>query len=417
MDVQNNTINDQISHSKSVTRIAFILITSLFFMWGLSHGLLDVLNKHFQDSLHVTKAQSGFVQAAYYGAYFLIALPIGIFMERFGYKAGIQVGLGLFALGALLFIPATNAAAFSMFLFALFILACGLGCLETAANLYASILGAPEHAERRLNFAQSFNGLGVFIGPLIGGALFFAPAISLGQLAVDPVMFTYVCLAFVVVMMMIIFAKTPLPEVQMSKHQSDKINQTRSIWSFPNFTGALVAQFAWIAAHVGICSFFINFAIDHWGGLTPQKASYLLSVGLIVFMLGRFVSTFLMRLFSPISMLISYAVMNVILCGVVVSGISIISIYALIASFFFSSIMYPTIFAMGVKNLGVHTKKAGSFLVMTLVGGAISPYFMGLIADLKNIQLAFIIPTLCFAVIGIYASLQKKLNQAQQKTG
>lgn len=271
MDVHNNTINDQISHSKSVTRIAFILITSLFFMWGLSHGLLDVLNKHFQDSLHVTKAQSGFVQAAYYGAYFLIALPIGIFMERFGYKAGIQVGLGLFALGALLFIPATNAAAFSMFLFALFILACGLGCLETAANLYASILGAPEHAERRLNFAQSFNGLGVFIGPLIGGALFFAPAISLGPLAVDPVMFTYVCLAFVVVIMMIIFAKTPLPEVQISKHQSNKINPTRSIWSFPNFTGALIAQFAWIAAHVGICSFFINFAIDHWVGLTPKR--------------------------------------------------------------------------------------------------------------------------------------------------
>lgn len=411
MDVHNNTtVNDPISYPKSATRIAFILITSLFFMWGLSHGLLDVLNKHFQDSLHVTKAQSGFVQAAYYGAYFLIALPIGLFMERFGYKAGIQVGLGLFALGALLFIPATNAAVFGMFLFALFILACGLGCLETAANLYASILGEPEHAERRLNFAQSFNGLGVFIGPLIGGALFFAPPIAFGQLTFDPVMFTYVCLAFVVVIMMIIFAKTPLPEVQMTKQRDDKLHQARSIWSFPNFTGALVAQFAWIAAHVGICSFFINFAIDHWAGLTPQKASFLLSVGLIVFMIGRFVSTFLMRSFSPVSMLISYAVMNVILCAVVVSGLSVVSIYALILSFFFSSIMYPTIFAMGVKNLGPHTKKAGSFLVMTLVGGAISPYFMGLIADLQNIQLAFIIPTFCFAAIGVYAWLQNKAS-------
>ncbi|MBJ9493361.1 sugar MFS transporter [Acinetobacter baumannii] len=411
MDVHINTaVNYQANPSKSATKIAFILVTSLFFMWGLSHGLLDVLNKHFQDSLHVTKAQSGFVQAAYYGAYFLVALPIGIFMERFGYKSGIQIGLGLFALGALLFIPATNAGAFSMFLIALFVLACGLGCLETAANLYASVLGAPEHAERRLNLAQSFNGLGVFVGPLIGGALFFAPHISLGQLSLDPVMFTYVCLALVVVIMMIIFARTPLPEIQVATTQDNKINEERSIWSYSNFTGALIAQFSWIAAHVGICAFFINFAIDHWTGLTPQKASFLLSIGLIVFMVGRFISTLLMRSFSPRKMLVAYAMINVVLCGIVVSGLSIVSIYALILSFFFSSIMYPTIFAMGVKNLGSHTKKAGSLLVMTLVGGAISPYFMGLIADLRSIELAFIIPTIGFAAIGIYAWLQKKIN-------
>ncbi|MDC4293830.1 glucose/galactose MFS transporter, partial [Acinetobacter baumannii] len=161
---------------------------------------------------------------------------------------------------------------------------------------------------------------------------------------------------------------------------------------------------------VGICAFFINFAIDHWTGLTPQKASFLLSIGLIVFMVGRFISTLLMRSFSPRKMLVAYAMINVVLCGIVVSGLSIFSIYALILSFFFSSIMYRTIFAMGVKNLGSHTKKAGSLLVMTLVGGAISPYFMGLIADLRSIELAFIIPTIGFAAIGIYAWLQKKIN-------
>jgi FHS family L-fucose permease-like MFS transporter len=392
----------------SATKIAFILVTSLFFMWGLSHGLLDVLNKHFQDTLNVSKAQSGYLQAAYFGAYFIVALPVGAFMDRCGYKAGIQVGLALFALGALLFIPATGAGTFAAFLGALFILACGLGCLETAANLYASVLGKPETAERRLNFAQSFNGLGVFIGPLIGGSLFFAPPVSLAGFTFDPVMLTYATLGLVVILMMAVFAVVPLPEIQAHTSSSEKAGTTRSLWSHSNFTGALVAQFFYIAAQVGVGAFFINYAIEHWSGLTTQKASYFLSIAMLSFMIGRFVSTWLMRYIPATTMLISYALINAGLCAVAIAGIQELSVYALIGVFFFMSILYPSIFAMGVRNLGAHTKKAGSYLVMTLVGGAIAPYCMGAIADVYGTGVAFIVPLACFLVVAGYGVKQRR---------
>lgn len=386
----------------SATKLAFILVTSLFFMWGFSHGLLDVLNKHFQDTLNVNKAQSGFLQAAYFGAYFIVALPIGAFMDRCGYKAGILVGLALFALGALLFIPATNAGTFAAFLGALFILACGLGCLETAANLYASVLGRPETAERRLNFAQSFNGLGVFIGPLIGGSLFFAPPIGLVGLTLDPVMLTYATLGLVVIVMMVVFAAVPLPEIQAVEPSNSRSAGARSLWSYSNFTGALVAQFFYMAAQVGVGAFFINYAIEHWSGLTTQKASYLLSVAMLSFMVGRFISTLLMSVLPATVMLIAYAFINAGLCAVAVAGVEELSVYALIAVFFFMSILYPSIFAMGVKNLGGHTKKAGSYLVMTLVGGAVAPYCMGAVADAYGTASAFLIPLVCFLVVAGY---------------
>jgi len=395
------------STAPSATKIAFILVTSLFFMWGLSHGLLDVLNKHFQDSLNVSKAQSGYIQAAYFGAYFIVALPVGAFMDRCGYKAGILVGLALFALGALLFIPATHMGTFAAFVGALFILACGLGCLETAANLYAAVLGSPETTERRLNFSQSFNGLGVFIGPLIGGSLFFAPPVALAGFSIDPVMLTYACLGLVVILMMVVFAVIPLPEVQAQRSHSDKTGVARSLWSYSNFTGALVAQFFYIAAQVGVGAFFINYAIEHWSGMTTQKASYLLSIAMLSFMIGRFVSTWLMRYLPATAMLIGYGCINAVLCAIAMAGIEEFSVYALIGVFFFMSIMYPSIFAMGVKNLGGHTKKAGSFLVMTLVGGAIAPYCMGAIADSYGTSLAFIVPLVCFLVVAAYGIKQR----------
>lgn len=395
------------ANAPSATRIAFILVTSLFFMWGLSHGLLDVLNKHFQDTLHVNKAQSGFIQAAYFGAYFIVALPVGVFMDRYGYKSGILVGLALFALGALLFIPATNMGTFAAFLGALFILACGLGCLETAANLYASVLGRPEMAERRLNFAQSFNGLGVFIGPLIGGSLFFAPPVAFAGFTIDPVMMTYACLGVVVILMMVVFSVIPLPEIQAHTDASEKSGVARSLWSHKNFTGALVAQFFYIAAQVGVGAFFINYSIEHWAGMTTQKASYLLSLAMLSFMVGRFFSTWLMRFLPAPAMLIGYALINAALCAVALAGIEQLSVYALIGVFFFMSIMYPSIFAMGVRNLGGHTKKAGSFLVMTLVGGAIAPYCMGAIADTFGTASAFIVPLVCFLVVAGYGIKQR----------
>lgn len=383
-------------------KLAFSMITSLFFLWGFSHGLLDVLNKHFQDSLNVSKAGSGFLQMAYYGAYFIVAMPTGTLMTRMGYKSGVIAGLFLFAAGALLFVPATSAGTFSFFVFALFVLACGLGCLETAANLYAAALGAAEDSERRLNFAQSFNGLGVFMGPVIGGSLFFAPDLNIAGNRVDPVMSTYVALSLLVLLLMIAFIFIRLPDIQ-EKSGYSLSSSSVSLWKKTHFTGAVVAQFFYMAAHVGIASFFINYALDHWSGSSVQLASYLLSAAMLTFMIGRFVSTWLMKYFRPRSMLIAYAMINLGLCLLAVCAIEKVSVIGLVAIFFFLSIMYPCIFAMGVKNLGSQTRRAGSWLVMTLVGGAISPYIMGWVADSSSMALAFLIPAFSFCVIIFYA--------------
>lgn len=386
-------------------RWAFMLITTLFFMWGVSYGLLDVLNKHFQETLNVTKAQSGLLQGAYFGAYFLIALPAGYFMNRYGYKAGILAGLALYALGALLFVPATMVNNFMMFLFALFVLACGLGCLETAANPYATVLGDTRGAERRLNLAQSFNGLGQFVGPMIGGTLFFSQASA--DEAQSSVQMTYVVIAFVVIAIALLFKRTALPDIREAEEVSPK-HAGHSLWQHKHFVGGVIAQFFYVAAQVGVGAFFINYTTEHWHSVSNQSAAYMLSVGMICFMLGRFFSTWLMGRISPAAILASYALINILLCAVVMLGIGDISVIALVAIFFFMSTMFPTIFAMGVKNLGPATKKASSFMIMAIVGGAIMPWFMGRISDLSSTALAYGLPLICFVVVLFYALSQRK---------
>lgn len=387
-------------------RWAFMLITTLFFMWGVSYGLLDVLNKHFQETLNVTKAQSGLLQAAYFGAYFIVALPAGYFMRRHGYKAGILAGLSLYAVGALLFVPAAMVNNFSVFLFALFVLASGLGCLETAANPYATVLGEPNGAERRLNLAQSFNGLGQFVGPMIGGSLFFTHASQ--DAAQDSVKMTYVVIACVVVAIALLFKRTALPDIREAASEHVQQPDAR-LWQQKHFIGGVIAQFFYVAAQVGVGAFFINYATEHWHGVTNQSASYMLSVAMICFMLGRFFSTWLLGRVKPAAMLAAYALINIVLCAVVMLGAGDVSVVALVAIFFFMSTMFPTIFAMGVKNLGQSTKQASSFMIMAIVGGAIMPYFMGLISDKVSTAMAYGLPLLCFAVVLLYALRQRKL--------
>ncbi|WP_246794754.1 L-fucose:H+ symporter permease [Burkholderia perseverans] len=388
-------------------RTAFILVTSLFFMWGLSYGLLDVLNKHFQDVLHVSKAQSGLLQGAYFGAYFVMAMPAALLMERFGYKRGILLGLTLYAIGALLFIPASSAASFPFFLFALFVIAAGLGCLETAANPYVTELGAPETAERRLNLSQSFNGLGSFLGPLIGGTFFFQAAAPQASTAstvdggLDSVRVTYVAIAVIVVLLALLIARTPMPDIRRAASPAQRAAGA-SLWSRPHFVGGIVAQFFYVAAQVGVGAFFINYAIVHWPALTAQRASFLLSVALLLFMAGRFVSTALMGRISPAALLAVYALANVALSVVVLAGIPVVSVLALIAVFFFMSIMFPTIFALGVKDLGPQTKRGASYQVMSIVGGAIMPYAMGRVADGSGVSMAYALPLACFAIVAWY---------------
>lgn len=401
--------NTRIGNSISL-RWAFMLITSLFFMWGVSYGLLDVLNKHFQETLHVTKAQSGLLQGAYFGAYFLIAMPAGYFMSRYGYKAGILAGLSLYAIGALLFVPASMINNFHMFLFALFVLACGLGCLETAANPYATVLGDTDGAERRLNLAQSFNGLGQFIGPVIGGSLFFAGSSSessAGSGAQDAVQWTYVAIAFVVILIALLFKRTALPDIREAE-ETDPQHSGMSLWQHKHFVGGVIAQFFYVAAQVGVGAFFINYVTEHWHDVSNQNASYMLSIGMISFMVGRFFSTWLLGKMHSALMLTIYSIINIVLCGIVMLGAGDLSVVALIAIFFFMSSMFPTIFAMGVKNLGSVTKKASSFMIMAIVGGAIMPYFMGLISDKSSTAIAFILPLLCFVIVLFYALSQRK---------
>lgn len=387
-------------------RLAFILVTTLFFLWGLSYGLLDVLNKHFQEVLHVNKAQSGLLQAAYFGAYFIIALPAGFFMDRFGYKAGILVGLCLYALGALLFVPAASAGSFGMFLFALFVIALGLGCLETAANPFATVLGDPSGAERRLNLSQSFNGLGQFIGPIIGGSLFFSATQGTTADGLSSVKTTYVAIAVLVLLIAFLFGRTKLPDIREQSTSEDH-GIAKGLWQHGHFTGGVIAQFFYVAAQVGVGAFFINYTTEHWHTLSNQNASYLLSVGMISFMVGRFFSTWLMGFVRPATLLVVYAIINIVLCGVVVAGIDNVSVIALVAIFFFMSIMFPTIFAMGVKNMGKQTKRASSVMIMAIVGGAVMPYLMGAIADHYNTAVSYALPMVCFAVVLIYAVKQR----------
>ncbi|UZJ62316.1 sugar MFS transporter [Pseudomonas sp. KU26590] len=386
-------------HAAPSVRVALMLVTSLFFLWGLSYGLLDVLNKHFQETLHVSKAQSGLLQAAYFGAYFIIALPAGLLMDRFGYKAGILLGLCLYAAGALLFMPAANAASFPFFLFALFVIALGLGCLETAANPYATVLGDPKGAERRLNLAQSFNGLGQFVGPLLGGALFFGGSNAGSDNS--SLQTTYVVIAVIVLLVAALFARTPMPDLR-EQESSIQRQDSKTLWQHREFVGGVVTQFFYVAAQVGVGAFFINYVTEHWASMTSQSAAYLLSVAMICFMCGRFFSTWLMGRISAQRLLMVYAWINVALCAVVVSGVESVSVVALVAVFFFMSIMFPTIFAMGVKNLGPHTKRGSSFLIMAIVGGALMPYFMGLVADHFSTALAYLLPLGCFVVVAFY---------------
>lgn len=395
------------THSKTSAAnytIPLILVTSLFFLWGMAYGLLDVLNKHFQEALQITTTRSTLLQAAYFGAYFIIALPAGNFMNRFGYKKGILLGLSLYALGAFLFYPAAQEANFNYFLLALFILSSGLTCLETAANPYVTVLGNTETAAFRLNLAQCFNGVGSFIGPIIGANLFFANAANTSTTGAElsAVKMVYLIIGVVVLIIAGLFFRTPLPEIKESEIVSEASLDTKPLFKHPNFTGAIITQFFYVAAQVGVAALFINYCTSEGNGMSNMDAAYLLSIAMILFTIGRFVGTAIMKWVTPNKLLTLYALINIILCAIVIVGFKQFSIYALMAIFFFESIMFPTIFALGVKDVGHHTKKASSFIIMSIVGGALMPYCMGWITDHYSIATAYSIPLLSFIVVAWY---------------
>ncbi|MFT3682516.1 MAG: L-fucose:H+ symporter permease [Ferruginibacter sp.] len=381
--------------------IPLALVTSLFFLWGLAYGLLDVLNKHFQETLNVDKARSALLQMAYFGAYFLMALPAGFFMTRHGYKKGIITGLLLYTAGAFLFYPAAQLSSFNFFLLALFVLAAGLTFLETAANPYVTVLGEQRTSEVRLNLAQSFNGVGSFIGPIIAANLFFGNAAE-QVAALDSVKMVYIIIGVTVLFIAGLFWRTPLPEIKESELVSEAVQDSKPLQQHKNFTGAIIAQFFYVAAQVGVAAFFINYCTEADGNINNSKAAYLLSTSLVLFTIGRFAGTALMRKIAPNKLLLLYAVINILLCMIVVFQKGVLPVYCLMAIFFFESIMFPTIFALGVKDLGHHTKKASSFIIMSIVGGALMPYIMGKVAEASSTSIAYSIPALCFVVVAWY---------------
>lgn len=385
--------------------VPFILVTSLFFLWGMANILNSALIAHFQPVFEISRAQALFIETAFYFGYFTIALPAGFFMEKYSYKKGILLGLVLYAIGALLFVPAAKFLTFGFFLIALYIIASGLAFLETAANPYVTILGKPESSVQRLNFSQSFNGVALVVGPWIAGQFIFSgnegamTTQALKQQAADAVILPYVGIAVVVLLVAFFFYLTRMPEP--AKGTSLKFD--KAIFKKRHLTYAVIAQLFYVGAQAGIWGITINYVIELLPGTSKEAASQnYLAVGTFLFVAGRFLGTWLMTFIKDHKLLTAYAGIAALLCltGVLAEGK--VAVYAVLGLNFFMSIMFPTIFALGVKGLGDFTKLGSSFIIMAIVGGAILPPVMGYIADEIGIQQSFILPTLCFLVVVWY---------------
>jgi MFS transporter, FHS family, L-fucose permease len=402
-----------VSHQASEKYLfPFILVTSLFFFWGFIHNLDPVLIPHLRRGFNLNTLEASLVDFAVYIGYFLMAIPAGIIMRKYGYKTGILIGLALFAAGCFMFVPAADTMKYGLFLGALFIVACGLAILETAANPYATILGPPETSTQRLNFAQSFNGLAAFLAPLIGGQIILsADTLNDADLSAmteqarnayllsetSTVKLPYIVLGSAILVVAAFFFFTKLPD----KKEDDDGGKRKILDAFKHkhLTWAVVAQFFYVGAQVCILSFLILFATKA-AGISEKEASKYSGAAGLAFMVGRFVGTFLMKYIKPSKLLALNAVACVILCTITILATGVITLYANIGIAFFMSIMFPTIFALGIEDLGADTKSGSSLIIMAIVGGAVLPPVLAFIADkTNNIQYGYIVPLLCFAVV------------------
>lgn len=401
--------------------VPFLLVTSLFFLWGFAHSILDVLNKFFQNEMHLTKTQSAFIQVVVYGGYFLMALPAGAVIRRWGYRAGVLTGLFLYGIGALLFIPGAEIMAFPFFLFSLFVIGCGLTFLETSANPYVTVLGDAEASEQRINFSQSFNGLGWILGPLAGGWFLFSQDNS------PNIALPYAIIGLVVLLIGGVFCFVRLPEIkdtvspeEVSGHQDDPRDENRDLSTTTvessstlseirilscksAFVFGWVALFLYVAAQTGVNSFFINYATEHIA-ITDSMAATLLSFGgMGLFMFGRLGGSWAMGRIRAERLLAILAIIATLATSAVVLAPGGLGFAALLVVYLCESIMFPTIFALALRGLGAHTKIASSLLIMSIVGGAVAPLLMGIVADGHSMALGFVVPLVCFVVIAAYA--------------
>jgi MFS transporter, FHS family, L-fucose permease len=389
--------------------VARILVTSLFFLWGFALNLNPILIPHLKRACQLNDLQSALIDSASYIAYFLIAIPAGLFIRKFGYKGGITLGLLLFSFGAFLFLPAAETRIYGFFLLALFIIACGLTFLETAANPYITSLGDPATATRRLNLAQSFNGLSATLAPLVGGYFILsAKKDVIAEHTVSAQQFEnylqaeaalvknpFLIIGIVVLLVALVMWKTKLPEIA----EHDRVDGSKgSILGERNLMRGVIAQFFYVGAQVSIGSFFIRFS-GYVAGISEQTAAFVLSAALFGFMAGRFIGTFLMKYIAPAKLLATYTVINIFLLVIAMATHGKLSVFCLAATQFFMSIGFPTIFSLSIRGLGPKTKQGSSLVIMSIVGGAVFPLAMGWISDHSNIQLAYALPAACFLVV------------------
>ena len=406
---------------------AVVLITSLFFLWGFALNLNSILVPHLKKACQLTDLQSAFVDSAFYIAYFIIAVPAGLFMQMYGYKKGIVFGLSLFAIGAFLFYPAAETRLYGFFLFALFIIASGCGML---GNCSKSIHQQPgrscRHATQRINFAQSFNGLAATLSALVGGK-FILSGITLTasqklamsgqqlnnylQSESNAVKIPYIIIGLFVLTVAILIWRTDLPDIK--EHSSnDDVKNGSSIFKEKNLMLGVLGIFFYVGSQAGVLSFFIRYS-KYVSNIGEKEASSLLAGALLGFMIGRFFGTFLMRFIAPVKILILYSVVN---CGLLILAFIVdgrLSVYAIMAIPFFMSIMFPTIFSLSILGLGEKTKKGSSLLIMGIVGGAVIPLSLGVVSDHSNIRVAYLIPLICFAYIFYFAFKNIRVTNVQ----
>jgi FHS family L-fucose permease-like MFS transporter len=414
--------------------VTFALVCTLFLLSALCNSMIDVLNKHFQNSLGVSKAHSTFVQAVWYGAYFFMALPSGWIARKFGYRAGILAGLVTVIAGSLLFIPVTSLRAsasvvFAAFLGALFVVGAGLTFLEAIANPYSTVLGPPESGVARINLGQSCNAVGWILGPLLASS-FLLSKTGVANTSNASLYLPYLVVAAIVAVLVLVFSLGPIPEIHAPveiKPVTSGVRHERPLYQEWHFTLAILSQFLYCAGQIGIFSFFVNYMKDDryvpplplWAAnilpatmefspapdvwrITEYGAGVFLSVAFGFFTLGRFSGSAITRYCTPHITLGVYAVINVVMMILVILPLGWFSVAALFLSFFFMSIMYPTHFALGILGLGEKTKLAASWMVTAVVGGAILPYFMGRLADKYSMRVGFLMPLGCFAFIAFY---------------
>ncbi|TAM82999.1 MAG: L-fucose:H+ symporter permease [Acidobacteria bacterium] len=401
--------------------LPFVLVTALFFLWAIPNNLNDILIKQFMTSFQITRFQAGLVQSAFYLGYFCLAMPAALLMRRFGYKTGLVTGLFLFGSGAFLFWPAAIVGSYGFFLFALFVIASGLSFLETGSNTFIAVLGDPRSSEQRLNLSQSFNPLGSITGALIGTVFIFSgielSTQQIGALKAQGtlaaylrsetlrVVHPYIVLGVVVWGMAILILRTKFPQIKEDAEKLDARDKGKlsDLLHYPHFLQGVSAQFFYVGAQVGTWSFLIQY-IQDYTHQSEKVAGYLLTGSLVAFGVGRFAATYLMKFFRPNRLMGIYGIINV---GLVSVGVLIpgwVGVGAMFLTSFFMSLMFPTIYALGIKGLGANTKLGGSFIIMAIVGGAAAPPAMGLLYEISHsMAIAMIVPLVCYAVVTHYA--------------